>query len=105
MSLSENGCASFRHRSRAYDGSALPAERPQPTCILTNWRGEVREKSVRTRREPLGARRCTCQYIEHDKPAQRNHGGLIACFPRQVVRYAGQHQEDRDLLSRVKACP
>jgi len=28
-------------------------------------------------------------YIEHGKQAQRSHGGLIACFDRRVVRYAG----------------
>ena len=27
--------------------------------LLTTWRGEVRERAVRTRREPLGARRRT----------------------------------------------
>ena len=65
-------------------GCGLPGapKRPWP-AYLTTWRGEVRERVVRTRREPLGARRCTCKYIEHGKQAQRSHGGLIACFDRQ----------------------
>ena len=43
----------------------------------------MRERAVRTRREPLGARRCTRKYIEHGKQAQRSHGGRIACCGRQ----------------------
>ena len=39
--------------------AAVPvALRPQP-AFLTTWRGEVGERAVRTRREPLGARRRT----------------------------------------------
>ena len=29
------------------------------------------------------------QYIEHGKQAQRGHGGRIACFGRQMMRYVG----------------
>ena len=53
------------------------------------WRGEVREKAVRTRRVQLSARSVLEQYGEHGEQAQRSNGGLITHFGRQVVRNAG----------------
>ncbi len=77
-------------RTASVEGNAWPA-------CLTTRRGEVRERAVRTRRkpgggkrrEPLGARRRTRQYVEHGKQAQRSPGGRIVCFDRRVVRKAG----------------
>ncbi len=40
-------------------------------------------------------------YIEHGKPAQRSHDGLVACFPRQRLCQAGNGIQGRS--SRIMA--
>ena len=83
-------CATSPARSEALSWTAYwPA-------FLTTWRGKVLERTVNTRRAPLGAlgHGMPCPYIlepyvEHGEQAQRSSGGPIACFGRQVVRNAG----------------
>ena len=93
----------LRRAARAY-GQPSTDSRPMAdrefvspsTSPLFSPRGEakcVRSPSVQ------GARRSAPRflnhagvlepYVEHGEQAQRSHGGLVACFDRQVVRNAG----------------
>ena len=77
--------------SRAYRVSPTFAVLPR---FLTRWRGEVRERPVSTRREPLGEPFLNNagvleQYVERGEQAQQSNGGPIAYFDRQLLRNGG----------------
>ena len=90
------GCAGLNWNRQSPHRGPSSGEDPRLTASpLFSPRGEpkcVRGASVR------GARRLTNagvleQYVEYGEQAQRSSGGPIACFGRQVVRNAGQGNE------------
>ena len=49
----------------------------------------MRERAVRARREPLGARNTAFKVFTNHESRNTNHGLFIVCFDRRVVRNAG----------------
>ena len=67
-------------RARALSGRIGVMPRTRLACIFTTWRDEVRERAVRTRREPLGARNMAFK-VFHESRDEKHESRLLRKLP------------------------